>query len=112
MQRADGLFGGLIVHAPQVSPVSAASVVSYEDDVLLLIGDWYHLPATEVEESYDTYKYWGMEPVPDSLLVNGQGFFNCSKALKSRPLDCGLLPSLPQFVPRAGKSRVRVINVG
>ncbi len=101
-----------MVHEPADGGLSAgAEPAQYDDDLLLLIGDWYHLTADEVQKTYDTYQFWGMEPVPDSLLVNGHGSFNCSKAVKSKPIHCMAVPS-PQLVSRAGKSRVRIINVG
>jgi hypothetical protein len=28
------------------------------------------------------------QPVPDSLLINGVGHFNCSMAVPARPVDC------------------------
>ncbi|KAH8883129.1 hypothetical protein GQ53DRAFT_883129 [Thozetella sp. PMI_491] len=110
VQRADGLFGGFIIHEPRDS-YSPRQTPLYEDDLLLLIGDWYHPTAVEIQKTYDTYQYWGMEPVPDSLLINGHGAFNCSKASKSKPLDCMTVPS-PQLIPTHGKSRLRTINVG
>lgn len=55
--RADGLYGGLVVHAP-VSKSTVRGLMtrnrddaqrfSYEKELLLLIGDWYHRPARDV----------------------------------------------------------------
>lgn len=55
--RADGLYGGLVVHAP-ASKSAVRGLMSqsrtdshrfaYDKELLLLIGDWYHRPATDV----------------------------------------------------------------
>lgn len=55
--RADGLYGGLVVHAPASKPTvrglmtrnrDDAQRFRYEKELLLLIGDWYHRPARDV----------------------------------------------------------------
>ena len=48
---------------------------------LLLLGDWYHRTAEEALEFYMQPGSFGKEPVPDSLLLNGFGAFNCSDAV-------------------------------
>jgi FtsP/CotA-like multicopper oxidase with cupredoxin domain len=64
-QRADGLYGGLVIHKP-VSPkprirglwrpeddgLGDSFVYRYEKEVLLLVGDWYHRSAGEVTAWY------------------------------------------------------------
>ncbi|KAG5793776.1 hypothetical protein H9Q69_007169 [Fusarium xylarioides] len=92
VQRADGLWGGLIVHSPDEIDMPS-------EDFLLMIGD-----------------YRGNEPVPDSLLVNGQGRFNCSMAVPARPVVCsqvqfGDLEALMRSRSQK-KSRLRVVNTG
>lgn len=65
VQRADGLYGGLVVHKPASTPHVArrhedasldVSNYQYDQDILLLIGDWYHRPAPDVA---DRYLWWG-----------------------------------------------------
>lgn len=54
------------------------------------------------------------QPVPDSMLVNGAGRFNCSRAVPARPLDCiGPADERPPLI-LDGKSsyRIRVVNTG
>lgn len=61
VSRADGLYGGLVVHPP-VSKSTARALISRRRDniyrytsgreLLLLIGDWYHRPAHDVLEWY------------------------------------------------------------
>lgn len=110
--RADGLYGAIVVHSPLSQDlVAAEGPADYEDDSLLLIGDWYHRSATEVQESYDTWANWGLEPAPDSLLVNGRGSFNCSRSSRMTLSECKSLPK-PELRPRGRTSRVRIINVG
>ncbi|GIC91516.1 uncharacterized protein Aud_007961 [Aspergillus udagawae] len=94
--RADGLYGGFVVHAPSVNltvrDLMAEEKVNHRDvygkDLLLLIGDWYHQPASQVLDWYMRAGSFGNEPVPDSLLINGVGHFNCSMAVPARPVDC------------------------
>lgn len=102
--RADGLYGAFVVHPPTPSP-------DYDDDALLLVGDWYHDPAAKVQQSYDTWKHWGMEPSPDSLLVNGRGLFNCSRLSHTSHANCSAVPG-PAVHPRSPRSRLRIVNVG
>ena len=61
LQRGDGLYGGLIVHKPVGNEGSQQLDPSYDDELLLMIGDWYHRVAEEVQESYVTHDSWGRE---------------------------------------------------
>lgn len=58
VSRADGLYGGLVVHSP-VPKFTVRSLMaragskdswphSYDEDLLVLIGDWYHRPGHDV----------------------------------------------------------------
>jgi FtsP/CotA-like multicopper oxidase with cupredoxin domain len=62
VQRADGLYGGLIVHRP-VSPglEPESKQYSYGAEVLLLVGDWYHRSAEEVLAWYLNSRSLGNE---------------------------------------------------
>ncbi|KAJ5725242.1 multicopper oxidase-domain-containing protein [Penicillium malachiteum] len=97
LSRADGLYGGLVVHSPSSSSTVRGLLPSPEDDInrygydkelLLLIGDWYHRPARDVLAWYKTPGNFGNEPVPDSLIINGVGHFECSMAVPARPVNC------------------------
>jgi hypothetical protein len=136
--RADGLYGGLVVHAPSLNLTVGDLMAgeeranlrdNYSKDVLLLIGDWYHRPASQVLAWYMRAGSFGNEvssqidpvavltatqPVPDSLLINGVGHFNCSMAVPARPVDC-----VEHYVDLSyldfddGLSyRIRVVNTG
>lgn len=109
VQRADGLYGGLVVHDP----------AQWNDDQLnseehlLLIGDWYHRPAEGALRFYMHPGAFGLETVPDSVLVNGQGRFNCSDAVPARPLDCQTIAKPSAIRLDAQKrSLLRIVNVG
>ncbi|GKU06594.1 multicopper oxidase family protein [Fusarium langsethiae] len=109
LQRADGLWGGLVVHAPDGDDSSA-------EDYLIMVGDWFHRNQSEVLSWYADANSRGNEPVPDSLLLNGQGRFNCSMAVPARPVTCSQVTRhrlKPLLKPVIGKStRLRVVNTG
>ncbi|KAJ5596865.1 multicopper oxidase-domain-containing protein [Penicillium hetheringtonii] len=123
LSRQDGLFGGLVVHAP-VSKSTVRGLMErgrndayrygYDKELLLLIGDWYHLPAEDVLAWYQDPGNFGNEPVPDSLLINGVGHFNCDMAVPARPVDCEPHETITSFLdldPHASY-RIRVVNTG
>ncbi|KAJ5547723.1 hypothetical protein N7513_004957 [Penicillium frequentans] len=124
LQRTDGLYGGLIVHAPyqtladqKVSKIENATDndrFGYEKELLLLIGDWYHQPAQEAESHYMSAASFGSEPVPDSLLINGIGQFDCDMAVPAHPLDCIQQYANTSFlnIDRRFSYRIRVVNTG
>jgi FtsP/CotA-like multicopper oxidase with cupredoxin domain len=64
-QRADGLYGGLIVHDPQSDD---QELYQYDEEILLMIGDWYHDPAIAVLESFMTSGNDGNEVSWDSVI--------------------------------------------
>jgi FtsP/CotA-like multicopper oxidase with cupredoxin domain len=109
VQRADGLWGGLIVHSPEVEKVPM-------DEILLMVGDWFHRNQTDVLGWYTDASSMGNEPVPDSLLINGYGRFNCDMAVPARPVNCSqiavgeLRPLLRR--PSGASLRLRVVNTG
>ncbi|KAJ4138626.1 hypothetical protein NW768_002476 [Fusarium equiseti] len=108
LQRADGLWGGLVVHSPDI-------VRSFEEDYLIMAGDWFHRNQSEVLSWYANPSSRGNEPVPDSLLVNGQGKFNCSMAVPARPVNCSQVAQTelkPLFKSIGGNMRLRVVNTG
>ncbi|OJD25873.1 hypothetical protein ACJ73_02760 [Blastomyces percursus] len=122
LQRADGLYGGLVVHRPTPKTIrgtqsrNAESDIlkyKYQKEILLLVGDWYHRPADDVLKWYMRAASYGNEPVPDSLLINGVGRFDCTRAVPARPIDCSSETPLPHFIIDPTQSyRVRVVNTG
>lgn len=111
VQRADGLFGGFVVHKPAIEGASEEAA----HERLLLVGDWYHRSAKDALHFYMHPGAFGMETVPDSILLNGAGSFNCADAVPARPLDCLYLEDDIRSFLRIGRSRrtiLRVVNVG
>ncbi|OBS29624.1 hypothetical protein FPOA_03562 [Fusarium poae] len=109
VQRADGLWGGLVVHFPNESNQSP-------EDYLVMITDWFHRNQIEVLSWFADASSRGNEPVPDSLLVNGQGRFDCSMAVLARPIVCSqvALEELKPLFRRTNdrRTRIRVVNAG
>jgi FtsP/CotA-like multicopper oxidase with cupredoxin domain len=60
VQRGDGMYGGLVVHKPATSQ-NEADEYGYEQEILLLIGDWYHRTADEVLAWYTSARGFGNE---------------------------------------------------
>lgn len=68
LQRSDGLYGGFVVHKPIMDGITELESYSYDQEQLLLVGDWYHLSAAEVQGTYLTYLSQGNEVI--CLLCN------------------------------------------
>ncbi|KAK2747994.1 hypothetical protein FQN57_001585 [Myotisia sp. PD_48] len=123
LQRTDGLYGGIVIHKPAIPTIrglgargmqTESSKYQYQQEHLLLIGDWYHRSAVEVLAWYQSPSANGNEPVPDSLLINGAGDYNCSMAVPMRPVDClndQYSPPQLSFDPSMSH-RIRVVNTG
>ncbi|KAH8699074.1 multicopper oxidase-domain-containing protein [Talaromyces proteolyticus] len=129
VQRVDGLYGGLVVHKPAIAvsldrfgrtserrdgALADSMKYSYDKELLLLIGDWYHRPAQDVASWYLWWGSMGYEPVPDSMLINGAGRFNCSMSMPGRPVDCIGDASDRPPIKLDGQSsyRIRIVNTG
>lgn len=62
VQKADGLYGGLVVHKPADKSEEADQALhDYTTEQLLLIGDWYHRPGADVLKWYSDPDHYGME---------------------------------------------------
>jgi FtsP/CotA-like multicopper oxidase with cupredoxin domain len=66
VQRGDGMYGGLVVHKP-ANDETEMSQYGYENEVLLLIGDWYHRSAEEVLAWYMSVRGFGNEVSAPSM---------------------------------------------
>ncbi|KFG83051.1 Multicopper oxidase family protein [Metarhizium anisopliae] len=109
VQRGDGLYGGFVVHRPGVGPK--------HQEALVLVGDWFHRRQTDVFDWFFNWASVGNEPVPDSVLVNGRGRYNCSMAVPARPVVCTQrsredLPPLLYRRPKDAPVKLRVVNAG
>lgn len=111
LQRADGLFGGLVIHEPRPRNADGAA----QDEALLLIGDWFHRRQSDVLDWYSSPASAGNEPVPDSVVINGRGRYDCSMAVPARPVKCkaNSLGNFPPLIKKAtGSTLLRVVNTG
>lgn len=63
MQRADGLYGGLIIHRPVQADNDGddRALYGYQKEQLLLIGDWYHRKAEDVLAWFVDPDHYGLE---------------------------------------------------
>lgn len=105
-QRADGLYGGLVVHKP-----ASEKSLPKESEALLLVGDWFHAPQNEVFDHYDTPTSYGKEPVPDGILINGQGQHHC-RPDDNEPCIDGEAEGMLPILRTAEKTRLRIVNTG
>lgn len=113
VQRADGLYGGFVVHKPvQRGEEADLTLHRYEKEQLLLVGDWYHRSGNQVLDWFVDPDHYGMEPAPDSLLLNGRGGYNCSMAVKARPVECHRVEVPTIQLMDANRVRLRIINTG
>ncbi|CAK7217218.1 hypothetical protein SCUCBS95973_003071 [Sporothrix curviconia] len=111
LQRADGMFGGLVIHAPAEAQ-EQEPIAAYDKEILLLVGDWYHFSGKTVYAVFEDPTSNGNEPVPMSVLLNGRGAYDCSLAAPAAPVDCHAV-DLPQLVlDKTLRYRVRLVNVG
>jgi len=82
---------------------------------VIMINDWYHRSADDALRWYMRSGSFGMEPVPDSILINGRGAFNCSHIIPARPVECvsRLGAKLPNMRFEANNLyRLRFVNAG
>ncbi|KAJ9156673.1 Multicopper oxidase [Pleurostoma richardsiae] len=107
--RGDGLYGGLVVHNPD-TPEHIH--YKYDKELLFLVGDWYHRPAKDILEAFMSPLATGNEPNPPSLLINGLGYFECSKALPAYPVNCSDIQKPWLQLDKKERYRIRLANVG
>lgn len=105
-QRADGLYGGLVVHKP-----TTKTAARKEREALLLVGDWFHSQQKDVFAHYDTALSYGKEPTLDGVLVNGQGQHHC-RPDDDNPCSDGGPPDLRPILRSAETTRLRIVNTG
>ncbi len=104
----------------------------YENELLFMVGDWYHWPSAKVLATFmsatstgnevclsiriwpgaSADRTWKRQPGPDSLLINGLGYFECSMATAGAPVDCSEVERPWLVLDKNQSYRVRLINVG
>ena len=70
-QYMDGIFGPLVVHAPE----EANARHLYDRDQVVLIQDWYHDVSTANLAKYLVPDNENSEPIPDNGLINGRNLY-------------------------------------
>lgn len=61
VQRGDGLYGGLVVHKPVTTKGGTRNRQAPENEVLLLVGDWFHRSSETMLEWYTSVRGFGNE---------------------------------------------------
>ncbi|KAL8114458.1 monocopper oxidase-like protein SKU5 [Apium graveolens] len=100
-QRASGGFGSIIINNREVIPIPFSTP---DEDVPLMIGDWYTSNHTALRRTLNGGKDLGM---PDGVLINGKGPYRYNDTLVPDGIDYETIDVHP------GKTyRFRVSNVG
>ncbi|GER49946.1 monocopper oxidase-like protein SKU5 [Striga asiatica] len=101
MQRASGGFGPLIIMNRDIIPIPFNPP---DEDIIIMIGDWYTRNHTALRKDLDGGKGLGM---PDGVLINGKGPYRYNTSLVPGGIEHETINVDP------GKTyRVRVHNVG
>ncbi|CAA7401730.1 unnamed protein product [Spirodela intermedia] len=75
MQRSAGLYGSIHVSLPD----GISEPFAYDYDRNIVLNDWWHKTTHEQAAGLSSIPFvWVKEP--QSLLINGRGWFNCSQA--------------------------------
>lgn len=109
LQRADGLYGGLVIHNPDEAE---AATYQYDQELLFLVGDWYHFSGKDIYAVFQDRSSNGNEPCPRSFLINGLGSFDCSNVVPAAPVHCSETQMPAMVLDKKLRYRVRVVNVG
>ncbi|KAF9931678.1 hypothetical protein FBU30_009739 [Linnemannia zychae] len=93
-----------------------AHLGQYDEDVIVMLSDHYHVPSPALTAWYLSPKSDGSEPVPDNGLINGRNWFNCTlQSRASFPTNAPCAPNAPRsvfdFEPGL-RYRIRIINAG
>ncbi|XAR70428.1 L-ascorbate oxidase [Bertholletia excelsa] len=100
-QRASGGFGGFIINNRPIIPIPFATP---DEDITIMIGDWYTRNHTALRKTLNAGKDLGM---PDGVLINGKGPYRYNDTLVPDGIDYETITVHP------GKTyRLRVHNVG
>lgn len=108
-QYVDGIQGPLIIHTPD----EAQSKRQYDYDQVIMVQDWYHDLTPSYIASFLAPDNENAEPVPDSGLIQGKNYFNCSTLDPADGQVCFDNSTRPIFSVQEGKKyRLRFINSG
>ncbi|EXX61193.1 Fet3p [Rhizophagus irregularis DAOM 197198w] len=106
-QRADGLYGSLIVKDPDES-----RYYNYDDEKTIFLSDWYHDESSILLKNYRYNNNTSIfEPIPNSGLINGKGIFNCmDDPIKKENCNFESLSVEEFYIEPNKKNRLRIIN--
>ncbi|GES87593.1 multicopper oxidase [Rhizophagus clarus] len=106
-QRADGLYGSLIVKDPEES-----RYYNYNGEKTILLSDWYHDESPILLRNYQYSNSTSIvEPIPNSGLINGKGIFNCmDDPIKKKNCNFDSLSIEEFYFEPNKKNRLRIIN--
>ncbi|TPX35996.1 hypothetical protein SmJEL517_g01854 [Synchytrium microbalum] len=105
-EYVDGLRGALIVKDP-----TDPNLALYDDDTIVLkLSDWYHNQSEALLTDFlSSNNPGGVEPVPDSGLINNLGVYACTSPLYGLPCAEGSRYATPALVP-GRRYRIRIVN--
>ncbi|GAA6007651.1 uncharacterized protein JCM10292_002841 [Rhodotorula paludigena] len=110
---ADGVIGPLIVHSSEDPLVRGRD---YDVDQIVTLVDWYHDTSDDIVNqllSPEGYQNTFIAPSPNSVLLNGQGTYDCSYATQRDRCDQKELADLPELrLPADSRIRLRFIHMG
>ncbi|KAK9236531.1 Cupredoxin [Lipomyces kononenkoae] len=107
LQRIDGMFGGLIVYDPEEAYVLGRD---YDEEIFIVLHDHYYDLGDANMNWYLSKESAGFEPVPNNVLINGQGVTECDRIPNRYSCKRGR-PRLPKFqFERGRKYRLRILN--
>ncbi|RIB24408.1 Multicopper oxidase [Gigaspora rosea] len=103
-QYVDGVLGAIIVKDPN-DPYQN----DYDEEIVVLLSDWYHNESSTLISYYLSPASEGKEPQPDNGLIDGRNNYHCEWALASHKCIDKAGLSKFNFVP-GKRYRLRVIN--
>jgi hypothetical protein len=82
----------------------------YDEEYVITLADWYHDTSSTLLKLRLAPGYEGLNPVPDSGLINGNGRYNCSAAPEGSKCKSNAPLAVYQF-EKGKKYRLRLINI-
>lgn len=109
--KSDGIVGPLIIHSPRDPLIRGRD---FDEDRVVFVSDWYHDTSTLILSqmlSPSGYNGSFAAPSPNSVLLNGVGYFDCNRfapenrcQTNTQPLELNVRPN--------SRTRFRFIHSG
>lgn len=64
------MYGALVIHKPASNGISEQKEYGYDEEINLLIGDWYHRPSHEVQDYYKDFSNAGNEVFHPNFIMD------------------------------------------